>query len=423
MEEVASADASLKEAKVEIEYQGQKPPVKKLNKIFAKNGYVFSDAPFQKDAGPGKKSFAKPLLMALIAIGVFIALSKTGLASYLAIGSNSSLFAFLAFGVLAGLSSCAALVGGLVLSLSKQWLEQYSKEAPLSAKIKPHFLFNFGRLASFALLGALLGLLGEKFRISASVTSVLTIAVSAVMIILAMQMLGIKSFNRFRLAVPKKISSKIVNSTKKSGRFYPFFIGFMTFLLPCGFTLAAEGAAMLSGNPFQGALIMFYFTLGTMIPLMGIGISSVKLAGNSAHSSETFLKAAGLIIVFFVAYNLNFQFGISRYLFDSGNSAAVAENSAPAAKNAQLIKSVYTASKDIVPNSFSVNAGQPVRFEVNSQDTAYGCMSTIMVPGLWNKPKPLVKGRLIVMEFTPKKTGTYQITCAMGVPRGTITVK
>ena len=83
----------------------------------------------------------------------------------------------------------------------------------------------------------------------------------------------------------------------------------------------------------------------------------------------------------------------------------------------------YTKARDIAPNSLTVNRGEKVRLEVNPTDTASGCMSEIMVPGLWDKPQPLVKGKKIVMEFTPQKPGAYKITCAMGVPRGVINVR
>lgn len=94
-----------------------------------------------------------------------------------------------------------------------------------------------------------------------------------------------------------------------------------------------------------------------------------------------------------------------------------------AAPGTQTFTLNYTKAKDIAPNSFTVNTGERVRLEVNPTDTASGCMSEIMVPGLWNKPQPLVKGKKLVMEFTPQKPGAYKITCAMGVPRGVINVR
>jgi plastocyanin domain-containing protein len=103
-------------------------------------------------------------------------------------------------------------------------------------------------------------------------------------------------------------------------------------------------------------------------------------------------------------------------------TSKAAENT-PAGPSPKTVTTVYTKSKDIAPNTFTVETGQKVRFEVNPTDTGSGCMSSIMIPGLWDKPQPLVKGKKIVMEFTPKHPGAYKITCAMGVQRGVINVK
>ena len=99
-----------------------------------------------------------------------------------------------------------------------------------------------------------------------------------------------------------------------------------------------------------------------------------------------------------------------------------ADPTPPAADTAtdeQIIKTTYTYAEDIQPNTFTVKAGLPVRFEVDAKENGSGCMSTIMIPGLYNTPQLLSAGEKIVMQFTPD-AGSYQITCAMGVPRGTI---
>jgi sulfite exporter TauE/SafE len=89
----------------------------------------------------------------------------------------------------------------------------------------------------------------------------------------------------------------------------------------------------------------------------------------------------------------------------------------------QVIYATYTSGSDISPNTFKVKVGQPVKFVVDVKEDGSGCMSTIMVQGLYNKPQVLSKGTKIEMIFTPDKKGVYNITCAMGVPRGTITVE
>ncbi len=94
-----------------------------------------------------------------------------------------------------------------------------------------------------------------------------------------------------------------------------------------------------------------------------------------------------------------------------------------AVTNEQVIKTTYAQGTDIQPNSFTVKAGQPVRLEIDVKDNGSGCMASIMVPGLYNIAEFLQAGQTIVMKFTPTKTGTYPITCAMGVPRGIIKVE
>jgi len=92
-------------------------------------------------------------------------------------------------------------------------------------------------------------------------------------------------------------------------------------------------------------------------------------------------------------------------------------------QGAQALKTVYTYDTDIEPNSFVVQAGKPVKFEIDVKENGYGCMSTIMIPGLYEQPEYLQAGKIIVMSFTPQTTGDYPITCAMGVPRGIIKVQ
>jgi sulfite exporter TauE/SafE/copper chaperone CopZ len=422
---VAFADASMATNTLEIDYKKQKPTINQLNEAFKNDGYGFSEEPFKNSKE--LKNLVQPLIIAVLAIGIFLALPKLGLASFINIGSKSSLAAFFVFGLIAGVSGCAALVGGLVLSLAKKWSESYGNSS-LAKRSIPHFMFNFGRFISFAILGGLLGLLGAQVKISQTVSSILVLGVSTAMIILAMQMLGVPWFNRMRVILPKNLSGRITDKKRTSDKFTPFVIGFMTFLLPCGFTLAAEGLAVLSGSALKGSLIMTAFVLGTAIPLLAIGLSSAKLIA-SPKTSDKFLKAAGILIIFFVLYNLNFQFEITRYFRQPSPAASQtnvesqnAEKQIAANQNVQTINAVYTDSNDIQPNRFTIKVGQMVRLEIDVKDNGYGCMSTVMIPGLWDNPQPLKKGQTIVMEFTPPKTGTYQITCAMGVPRGTITV-
>jgi len=89
----------------------------------------------------------------------------------------------------------------------------------------------------------------------------------------------------------------------------------------------------------------------------------------------------------------------------------------------QVIKATYSVSEDVKPTKFTVKAGSPVRFDIEAKEDGLGCMGSIMIPGLDNTPQGFEKGKVTTLAFTPIKSGSYTITCAMGVPRGTIIVE
>lgn len=415
---VRAADASMASGRLTIEYDGQAPSPQQLNDTFQNSGYRFSESPFTEGKDDLRK-LATPLLLALAVIAAFLLLNRFGLSSFINVDTNSSVFAFFVFGLIAGVSSCAALIGGLVLSLSKGWSRAYFSSGSIIEKAKPNLLFNAGRLLAYWLFGLLLGLLGEKLNVSPTFTSTMVVIVSVVMAILALQMLGIGPFNRLRFALPKSLTGKLAASGEAKGRLAPLGVGFLTVLLPCGFTVIAEGMAILSGDPILGSMIMLFFALGTAIPLMAIGTLSAKLMENPRISAN-FLKVAGILIIFFVLFNINTQFSLTARIFSP--RPPLVQDNAGATTKAREIKAVYTLDKDIVPSDFQAKVGEKTRLLVDVRENGYGCMSTIMIPGLYDKPILLRKGQGITMEFTAKKPGRYLITCAMGVPRGAITV-
>ncbi|WP_198002388.1 urease accessory protein UreH domain-containing protein [Chlorobium ferrooxidans] len=427
---VSEAEASMAKGTVSVSYNGDDISARELNALFSNGAYTFSDTPAQKNS---VDELLKAAAIALIVTGFVSTLSYSGLHSIPAIDRASSLATLFLFGLLAGLSSCAALVSGVLLSLTSQWMSKYKEDASLLHKMEPHLFFNIGRIATYTLFGALLGLVGETIHLSPAFTSFMIVTISLLMIVPALQMLGITFFNRFSIALPKKARpSKAAN--RKSTPLQAAGAGVMTILVPCGFTMAAEGAAVLSGSASAGMLIMLFFVLGTTLPLFIIGFSSTKL-GSNPRTSRLYMKTAGMLIILFSLYNMNDRFDLTgRFSLAGSSGAGTSESVAVAAVtnqreqsaadgNAALVKTIYTNAEDITPSTFQVKTGQKVRMVVDSRDTGTGCMSTIMIPGLYEKPQSLVKGKPVIMEFTAKKPGSYKITCAMGVPRGVINVQ
>src|SRR5690606_18425745 len=82
---------------------------------------------------------------------LYIIIEDTKIFARFTLDESSSLPAFFGLGVVASLSSCAALVGGVLLAMSKQWNQLYGG-VDEGKRLTPFVLFNVGRLISFAVL-------------------------------------------------------------------------------------------------------------------------------------------------------------------------------------------------------------------------------------------------------------------------------
>lgn len=426
IENIKSVEASTAEGKVVIEYEGDRPNPQKLNTIFNKENYVFSDN-FNKIET--KKRISPTLVafnIALFIIIGFLIIDRAGVAGLLNVNSKSSLFAFLGLGILAGISSCAALVGGIVLSMSKQWQSIYSDKNTSYEKFQPHILFNAGRLVSYAIFGAVLGIIGSRLQISFQFTSFLVFAVSFLMIILGLQMLGVKFFRKFQFTLPKSATRYIANENNFKGRLMPFIMGAATFFLPCGFTITAQGLALLSGNWLQGSLIMFFFALGTVPMLLFIGLSSVKFS-SKPHLAEKFSKTAGFLVLFFALFNISTQMnvlgftGINNIVNQNKIENVVDKKDLPLIVDGKQIVKMNASSSGYSPNYIKVRVGIPVRWEITDTGTS-GCTNAIISNNLFQGPINLTPGQVSVKEFTPTKPGKYRFSCWMGMVTGTIEV-
>lgn len=427
--DIQSIEASASKGEVLIEYKDRRPSPEKLNKIFKKENYIFSDSTknqkeMNKNGGIGFSVF-----MALLIITGFLILNRLGLTSWVNVNSKSSLPAFFVFGLLAGISTCAALVGGLILSMSKQWLELYAEEPSTLKKLQPHLMFNAGRFLSYVFFGALLGFLGTKFQLSLRFTSFLIIAISVMMFFIAFQMLGVKSLRKLQISLPKSITRRIADEKNFKRKNMPFLMGALTFFLPCGFTITSQGLALLSGSPLQGALIMGSFVLGTMPSLLSIGLSSVKMS-QKPHLAYKFSKIAGVLILFFALYNINSQLNIlgffslndisSKSNISAGAKTQNIEGLVPIVDGKQLIK-MNASSSGYSPNYFKVKVGVPVRWEITDKGTS-GCTNAVISRSLFDGAINLTPGQVSVKEFTPEKPGRYKFSCWMGMVSGIIEV-
>ncbi len=427
LQTVKSAEASLNKGKVIVEFEGRKPDINKLNKIFRENNYSFSETSFKKSFGFNFNDFAVITGTVLIIISIFVLIEKSGLSALINVNKSSSLPVFFVFGLLAGVSTCAALVGGIILSMSKQWAELYKNENSFIKKSQPHILFNAGRIVSYGVFGSLLGLVSGQIKFSPVFSSALILIVSLLMVLFSFDMLGINWFGKFQITMPKFMTRYVSDENHFKGKYMPLIMGAGTFFLPCGFTVTVQSLALLSGNILQGGLIMSLFALGTAPMLLAIGLSSIGFSKNQ-RTSVRFMKIAGILVLFFAVFNINSQLNAMGFkslnnlnigsVFQTSEKNSGVYSLPPIVNGKQIVKMDVSVS-GYDPSYIKVRAGIPVKWEINDTGTS-GCTNALISRDLFSGQIALTPGEMSEKEFTIQNPGKYKFSCWMGMISGVI---
>ena len=336
----------------------------------------FSEPPVEADNAKWKEIGAS--LVILFALWKF--LQAFDLTSLLpdTTGGAVGLGGILLIGLVAGTSSCLAVTGGLLLAMAGKYNEVNRSQTPWR-KFQPLLHFNIGRLASYFVLGGVVGLLGQSITLSARMTGTMNLAVAFIMLWLALSMLGLLPKQSF-IRPPKRLSHWIAGLAEHPHPLAPFALGALTFFLPCGFTQSLQLVALASGDFLTGAMTMFVFALGTLPSLLGISAVSSTAKG---AGQRLFLRFAGTLVLVLALYNGNNALALNGIDVRQIITGAAATQGGGEAVVKDGVQEVRMAVKGFqyVPSSLTIKAGVPVRWVVDGAN-ASGCTSAIVIPSL-----------------------------------------
>ncbi|MCL5094329.1 MAG: sulfite exporter TauE/SafE family protein [Patescibacteria group bacterium] len=352
------------------------------------------------------------ILVAVILVAKLFGLDKIATSS----GSGrASLPVIFVIGLTAGLSTCMALVGGLILGISARHAEKHPEATPMQ-KFRPHLFFNIGRIASYFFLGGVIGQIGSAFKLSGPTLGFITIFVGIVMFFLGLQLIEIFPKLSSGFTLPKFISNIFrikSRETKEYSHKNSLILGALTFFLPCGFTQAMQVLAVSTGSFVSGALIMGTFALGTTPGLLGIGGLTSYL--KKGYFSRLFFKFVGLLVIALSIFNLSNGLNLTGVKAYFASGAATTGGTNVQEENGTQIVKMDQTTYGYSPNKFTVKVGKPVKWIITSKDSAT-CASSLIVSKL-KIQKSLQEGENII-EFTPKETGKISFSCSMGMYTG-----
>ena len=416
---VSKVKTNFRTGMVEVSYDSKAPSDEALAEAVQRAGYGVGRSG-RSWITDDISEWVKALFALCLVFLLFLVARSFGLFD-ISIGSNdrlSSLPFVLLLGVVAGLSTCMAIVGGMVLAATARYSEMHP-EASVRQKFLPNVYFNIGRIGGFTLFGALLGAVGSTFQLSSFSVGVLMVIVSLVMLLIGVQLLELfPRLSAWKLMLPKGIARTLGIQSHVNGEYRHSRVmvaGALTFFLPCGFTQAVQLFVVTQGSMVVGALSMGVFALGTAPGLLGIGGISAAATGGFR---QFFFKSAGIVVIALGVFNFQNGMVLTNLGMDVKTTVNERTDANVSAKDVQVVRITQKAN-GYFPNQVTVKRGQPVRLIVDSEES-YSCAASLSIPKAGIR-KTLQPGEN-VFEFTPEKSGSIPFSCSMGMYRGVIDV-
>lgn len=202
---------------------------------------------------------------------------------------------------LVGTAHCLGMCGGIAAALG---MNARSAAPGRGGAAFYSILFGVGRICGYMVIGALAGLLGQRFAAAVDVPtwSAITRIATGVMLLL----IGLQVAFSLRLLAPieqggARIWARIAPLARRfipvRGPHHALALGLLWGWLPCGLVYSVVLLAMLAGNPLESALLMGAFGLGTLPSMVGVSLSSAQFGWSAPRGRLR--RAAGIVLVVF----------------------------------------------------------------------------------------------------------------------------
>ncbi|MBU0741389.1 sulfite exporter TauE/SafE family protein [bacterium] len=166
-------------------------------------------------------------------------------------------------------------------------------------------IYHAGRLSSYMLIGAGLGLLGSAALLTGGgkvVQGGLSVLVGTLMLLLGAGLLGWLPTQRWLESgrMQRLVAGRLQGLLTAQTVPRRWALGMANGFLPCGpvYTVAMTAAA--TGSALEGALAMLFFGLGTVPVLLALGLGTARLS----VASRRFFNRLGAVLVLAMAVQL-----------------------------------------------------------------------------------------------------------------------
>lgn len=291
---------------------------------------------------------------------------------------------------------CAGMCGALVVGYTVR------QAAEGRAKYLTHLYYGVGKTLSYTVIGALFGALGAIVTFTPFMRGVAGLTAGVFLVLFGLGTLRVFApLARFQIRTPGFIMRWVGAALRRNTN--PFVIGLLNgLMIICGPLQAMYVMAAGTGNPVEGAKMLFVFGLGTLPLMVGFGFLASAL---SRQFAPRLVRASGVIVVMLGIIML--QRGYA--MLDSGTDLHAGHGVAPPAGS----QAVHTLIEQPGPLAEQpvVKVGVPVQWMLMGAALP-ACGGRIDMPAL--AETFAMTGEMPVIEFTPTDVGLLPWRCATG---------
>lgn len=216
--------------------------------------------------------------------------------------SGIELTAIISFALLGSIGHCIGMCGGFIVTYTTAKIHpQMSK----TAQLFNHFLYNSGRILSYALLGALFGFFGSLWDVTPLSRALLYLVAGVLMVLMGLSFAGkLKFLNSIEYPLTKHAWFKrmFTMQLKSQNRSSFFFLGALNGLFPCGLVYTMLVTAAVTESAMYGALVMLIFGAAT-VPVLFSFAYVVGLFSQSRFR-EIAVQLAAVTVILYGGYTL-----------------------------------------------------------------------------------------------------------------------
>jgi uncharacterized protein len=271
---------------VDVEFDSKLAGEGGIRRTIEEKGYEFESASTRSSSHPVRNGLI--FLFFLLIVGGVTFWGKSMIPGLVGEMSTQLGYAMLfSIGFFTGFH-CIGMCGGFVVGYATA-IEPRTAGTTAMA----HLMYATGKTASYTVIGGSLGLLGSIMTFTPYMRGTVTLAASLFVIIYGLKMLDVFPVLRsFTLRLPRFVVRGVSNELRH--RRSPLAIGLLNgLMLGCGPLQAMYIMAAGTGSPQEGATMLFFFGLGTLIPLLSFGL----IASSVSRDIINLLVRASAILV------------------------------------------------------------------------------------------------------------------------------